>query len=277
MRKPPQCNRDRRGRNSERITPTVSPRRHALRNCGLGAIASVTGVAASGPSCRPLRKTVRSAARHVGRSGRSRNRLRSQSVLRFGAPGRTRTSTMLPLPDFESGASTNSATGAGGRNIAAKRGGSTAPHLLSVPRPSERPSSAMRHKFAREREPGPRAPRHALAFSPRWSVRVAPRSTQVGFTRLASSKLLISGKPEISVSRSLSSGRASRGLARDTRERRISPPGKVTSAPAPSPHSRVRHRRSCRPGPRALAPARRPSGRRDPARTSPRPACPRGA
>src|SRR6516225_11722260 len=29
-----------------------------------------------------------------------------------GAPGRTRTSTMLPPPDFESGASTNSATGA---------------------------------------------------------------------------------------------------------------------------------------------------------------------
>ena len=45
----------------------------------------------------------------------------------IGAPGRTRTSTMLPLPDFESGASTNSATGAGGRNIAAKRGGSTGP------------------------------------------------------------------------------------------------------------------------------------------------------
>src|SRR5262249_16780570 len=31
---------------------------------------------------------------------------------RCGAPGRTRTSTMLPPPDFESGASTNSATGA---------------------------------------------------------------------------------------------------------------------------------------------------------------------
>jgi hypothetical protein len=29
-----------------------------------------------------------------------------------GAPGRTRTSTMFPPPDFESGASTNSATGA---------------------------------------------------------------------------------------------------------------------------------------------------------------------
>src|SRR5262249_60834819 len=31
-----------------------------------------------------------------------------------GAPGRTRTSTMFPPPDFESGASTNSATGAWG-------------------------------------------------------------------------------------------------------------------------------------------------------------------
>ena len=50
---------------------------------------------------------------------------------RSGAPGRTRTSTMLPLPDFESGASTNSATGAGGGNIAAKRGGSTGTHLVA--------------------------------------------------------------------------------------------------------------------------------------------------
>src|SRR5258706_522946 len=33
----------------------------------------------------------------------------------IGAPGRNRTSTVLPPPDFESGASTNSATGAGGR------------------------------------------------------------------------------------------------------------------------------------------------------------------
>src|SRR5258708_36322338 len=33
-----------------------------------------------------------------------------------GAPGRTRTSTMFPPPDFESGASTNSATGAWGED-----------------------------------------------------------------------------------------------------------------------------------------------------------------
>ena len=33
-------------------------------------------------------------------------------TISIGAPGRTRTSTMLPPPDFESGASTNSATGA---------------------------------------------------------------------------------------------------------------------------------------------------------------------
>src|SRR5713226_646123 len=32
--------------------------------------------------------------------------------IEIGAPGRTRTSTMFPPPDFESGASTNSATGA---------------------------------------------------------------------------------------------------------------------------------------------------------------------
>ena len=176
---------------------------------------------------------------------------------------------MLPLPDFESGASTNSATGAGGRNIAAKRGGSTGSHLPSVPRPSERPSSAMRHKLTREREPGPRATRHALAFSPRWSARVAlgPRKSGLpDLRRLAADP----GKPEIGVSLA---------LARDTRECRISISRvpHTTSARAPSPHSHVRHRRSCRPGPEAPAPARRPSGRRDPPRTSPRPACPRGA
>ena len=43
----------------------------------------------------------------------------------LGAPGRTRTSTTLRPPDFESGASTNSATGARRRNIAAGGGGST--------------------------------------------------------------------------------------------------------------------------------------------------------
>ncbi len=42
-----------------------------------------------------------------------------------GAPGRNRTSTVLPPPDFEFGASTNSATGAGGRIIAATGRGST--------------------------------------------------------------------------------------------------------------------------------------------------------
>src|SRR5262249_16513624 len=39
-------------------------------------------------------------------------RTRNNSERTCGAPGRTRTSTMLPSPDFESGASTNSATGA---------------------------------------------------------------------------------------------------------------------------------------------------------------------
>ena len=87
-----------------------------------------------------------------------------------GAPGRTRTSTMLPLPDFESGASTNSATGAGGRDHSREARGVNGPHLPSVPRPSERPSSAMRHKFTREREPGPRAPGLSRALLPRRSL-----------------------------------------------------------------------------------------------------------
>src|SRR6266511_3473636 len=42
-----------------------------------------------------------------------------------GAPGRNRTSTVLPPPDFESGASTNSATGAARPIIAATGRGST--------------------------------------------------------------------------------------------------------------------------------------------------------
>src|SRR6185369_11567015 len=48
-------------------------------------------------------------------------------VFRIGAPGRTRTSTMFPPPDFESGASTNSATGAlVAGTIATRAFGSTA-------------------------------------------------------------------------------------------------------------------------------------------------------
>jgi hypothetical protein len=55
--------------------------------------------------------------------------------------------------------------------------GVNGPHLPSVPRPSERPSSAMRHKFTREREPGPRAPGTLLpSLRDRWSARVAPGS-----------------------------------------------------------------------------------------------------
>jgi hypothetical protein len=42
----------------------------------------------------------------------ARNCFRNNQWFQLGAPGRTRTSTMLPPPDFESGASTNSATGA---------------------------------------------------------------------------------------------------------------------------------------------------------------------
>src|SRR6187401_2260545 len=49
-----------------------------------------------------------------------------------GAPGRTRTSTMLPPPDFESGASTNSATGAGGRDHSGEARG------VNGPAPAER-------------------------------------------------------------------------------------------------------------------------------------------
>ena len=181
---------------------------------------------------------------------------------RSGAPGRTRTSTMLPLPDFESGASTNSATGAGGRNIAAKPGGSTGVQLPSVP---AKRASIFRNEAqvcARARAGAQGSAARSCLFSAMirsW----APRSTQVGFTRLASSNCRSRASPR-SVSRLRSPG---------TREN----VAHITAARAPSPHSRVRHRRSCRPGPEAPAPARRPSGRRDPARTSPRPACPRGA
>src|SRR5215510_2483465 len=49
-----------------------------------------------------------------------------QDLGNYGAPGRTRTSTMSPPTDFESAASTNSATGARRRIIAAHGGGSTA-------------------------------------------------------------------------------------------------------------------------------------------------------
>src|SRR5260370_16085058 len=47
-----------------------------------------------------------------------------------GAPGRTRTSTMFPPPDFESGASTNSATGAWGED---NSGGGCSEHHQNTP------------------------------------------------------------------------------------------------------------------------------------------------
>ena len=59
-----------------------------------------------------------------------------------GAPGRTRTSTMLPLPDFESGASTNSATGAGGRDHSREA------RRVNGPAPAER-APAKRAPFFR--------------------------------------------------------------------------------------------------------------------------------
>ena len=75
-----------------------------------------------------------------------------------GAPGRTRTSTMLPLPDFESGASTNSATGAGGRDhIHQARG-------VNGPAPAERAPAKRAPFFRNEAQirararAGPRAP-----------------------------------------------------------------------------------------------------------------------
>src|SRR5262245_940774 len=54
--------------------------------------------------------------------------------------------------------------------------------------------------------------------------RVAPESTQVGFTRLARIYVPISGKPEIGVSWSLPSGRAKRGPGGSPRTERRSPP-----------------------------------------------------
>ena len=59
--------------------------------------------------------------RPLSASRRHDLRKRGTMMMRDGAPGRTRTSTMLPPPDFESGASTNSATGASRR--AGPRGG----------------------------------------------------------------------------------------------------------------------------------------------------------
>jgi hypothetical protein len=49
----------------------------------------------------PKARNTKTVSRRVQRFG-----------LRIGAPGRTRTSTMSPPTDFESAASTNSATGA---------------------------------------------------------------------------------------------------------------------------------------------------------------------
>ena len=63
----------------------------------------------------------------------------------------------------------------------------------------------MRHKFARERDPGPRAPGHALAFSPRSLVRSCGSGSRVSW--------------------SLPSGRASRGPGGSpgTRDGNVSP------------------------------------------------------
>ena len=81
-----------------------------------------------------------------------------------GAPGRTRTSTMLPLPDFESGASTNSATGAGGRDHSCDERGVNGPASAERAPAKRAPSSAMRHKLTRACEPGPRATRLSRAL-----------------------------------------------------------------------------------------------------------------
>src|SRR5690348_692447 len=64
-----------------------------------------------------------------------------------GAPGRTRTSTMFPPPDFESGASTNSATGAFRR--AAQAAGRRAARIIAAER---RRSTAAGDRFRRPSE-----------------------------------------------------------------------------------------------------------------------------
>ncbi len=177
---------------------------------------------------------------------------------RSGAPGRTRTSTMLPSPDFESGASTNSATGAGGRDHSGEARG------VNGPAPAER-APAKRAPFFRS-DAQTRA--RARAGAQGSGARSRP------FFLAAIADPLV--RPLRSrVSWSLSSGRASRGPGGSlgTQENAAH----ITAARAPSPHWRARRRRSCRPGPRALAPARRPSGRHDPPPTSRRPACRRGA
>jgi hypothetical protein len=171
----------------------------------------------------------------------------------IGAPGRTRTSTMLPLPDFESGASTNSATGAGGGNIAAKRGGSTA--RIWSPRAPAKQAPFFRDEpqtHARARAGGPGL-RGALLPSPRSLIRSCGSGSRVSLHSPGTRDGNVSHWPRRP------------GVARST------------PAPALSPRSRALNKRSCRPGPRALAPARRPSGQRDPFPAATRPACPRGA
>src|SRR2546423_7719557 len=78
------------------------------------------------------------AARELFYVGRPRLP-RQVAKIAIGAPGRTRTSTMLPPPDFESGASTNSATGACARTIAGRDGGSTIVEVASNPAESTGP------------------------------------------------------------------------------------------------------------------------------------------
>jgi hypothetical protein len=71
----------------------------------------------------------------------------SSNVLRqvFGAPGRTRTSTMFPPPDFESGASTNSATGA---RRADHTGGSGGVNAGVTPRPPKSADAFVMSQWA---------------------------------------------------------------------------------------------------------------------------------
>jgi hypothetical protein len=114
---------------------------------------------------------------------------------------------MLPLPDFESGASTNSATGAGGRDHSREARG------VNGPARAERAPAKRAPFFRNEAQAHARvragAQGHAALSRP-----LSPRSP-VRACRPWVPGLAPSGR----------ASRGSRGLARDTRDRRTDHPG----------------------------------------------------
>jgi hypothetical protein len=122
-----------------------------------------------------------------------------------GAPGRTRTSTMLPLPDFESGASTNSATGAGGGDHSREARG------VNGPAPAERAPAKRAPFFRNEAQAHARVRAGAQGSGARSCLLSAIAGPLVW--------LWVPGLVEFTLGPRVA---RTRGLARDTRERRIS-------------------------------------------------------